>query len=35
MRHVLEHLSLADVARGSLPADVTALLSEPGAWQRR
>ncbi len=35
MRHVLEHLTLADVARGALPADVTALLAEPGAWQRR
>jgi Rrf2 family protein len=35
MRHVLEHISLADVATGSLPAPVTDLLSEPGAWQRR
>jgi Rrf2 family protein len=35
MRHVLEHISLADVATGNLPAPVTDLLSEPGAWQRR
>ena len=35
MRHVLEHISLADVAAGRLPAPVTELLSEPGAWQRR
>ena len=35
MRHVLEHISLADVAAGELPTSVSALLSEPGAWQRR
>ena len=35
MRHVLEHISLADVASGDLPAPVTELLAEPGAWQRR
>lgn len=35
MRHVLERISLADVAAGELPADVLALLAEPGAWQRR
>lgn len=35
MRHVLEHISLADVASGSLPSEVTDLLAEPGAWQRR
>ena len=35
MRHVLEHISLADVASGDLPAPVTDLLAEPGAWQRR
>ena len=35
MRHVLEHISLADVAAGRLPAPVTELLAEPGAWQRR
>lgn len=35
MRHVLEHISLADVAAGNLPAEVTDLLAEPGAWKRR
>ena len=35
MRHVLEHISLADVAGGELPTSVTELLAEPGAWQRR
>jgi Rrf2 family protein len=35
MRHVLEHISLADVASGELPSSVTGLLAEPGAWQRR
>ncbi|MHB1066486.1 MAG: RrF2 family transcriptional regulator [Candidatus Nanopelagicales bacterium] len=35
MRHVLERISLADVAHGRLPDDVTAMLGEPGAWQRR
>jgi len=35
MRHVLEHISLADVAAGTLPTTITDLLAEPGAWQRR
>ncbi len=35
MRHVLEHISLADVAAGVLTPQVTELLSEPGAWKRR
>jgi Rrf2 family protein len=35
MRAVLEHISLQDVADNRLPADVTRLLAEPGAWQRR
>jgi Rrf2 family protein len=35
MRQVLERISLADVAAGTLPQDVTGLLGEPGAWQRR
>ena len=35
MRQVLEHISLADVAKGHLPREVTHLLKEPGAWQRR
>jgi len=35
MRHVLESTSLLDVAMGALPPDITGLLKEPGAWQRR
>jgi Rrf2 family protein len=35
MRHVLEHISLDDVATGTLPTDINELLAEPGAWQRR
>lgn len=35
MRHVLEGISLEDVALNKLPSDVTELLAEPGAWQRR
>jgi Rrf2 family protein len=35
MRQVLEHITLADVATGHLPEQVTGLLTEPGAWKRR
>jgi len=35
MRQVLEGSTLADVARGSMSPEVTALIAEPGAWQRR
>jgi Rrf2 family protein len=35
MRQVLEHITLADVASGALPQQVTDLLGEPGAWKRR
>ncbi|MBI1352248.1 MAG: Rrf2 family transcriptional regulator [Actinomycetales bacterium] len=35
MRHVLETITLADVATGALPESVRVLLDEPGAWQRR
>jgi Rrf2 family protein len=35
MRAVLESVTVADVAAGRLPAAVTSLLSEPGAWSRR
>ena len=35
MRMVLEHTTLQDVADNTLPADVTRMLAEPGAWQRR
>jgi Rrf2 family protein len=35
MRQVLEGITLADVASGQLPVEVTELLDAPGAWQRR
>lgn len=35
LRHVLENISLDDVAAGTFPTDVSELLAEPGAWQRR
>lgn len=35
MRHLLENITLADVAANKLPAEVTGFLAEPGAWQRR
>ncbi len=35
MRHVLETLTLADVASGAFPESIQSLLEEPGAWQRR
>lgn len=35
MRHVLETLTLADVAEGSMPDSIRTMLEEPGAWQRR
>jgi Rrf2 family protein len=35
LRHVLEALSLADVAGGDFPEHIRVLLDEPGAWQRR
>ncbi len=35
MRHVLENITLTDVASGTLPGEVAQLLDEPGAWQRR
>ena len=35
MRDVLEHTTLANVVSGELPAEVTAMLAEPGAWVRR
>ena len=33
LRAVLEHVTIADVARGELPASVEALASNPDAWQ--
>ena len=35
VRAVLEHVTLADVANGSLPPFVAKLTSEPDAWVRR
>jgi Rrf2 family protein len=35
LRSVLEHVTVADVASGSLPADVVALTREEEAWQTR
>jgi Rrf2 family protein len=35
LRSVLEHVTVADVASGSLPADVVALTREEQAWQTR
>jgi Rrf2 family protein len=35
LREVLEETTIADVARGELPAHVTAALSHPGADRRR
>jgi Rrf2 family protein len=33
LRAVLEHVTIADLARGELPAVVEALAGEPDAWQ--
>lgn len=35
LRDVLEHVTLADIAAGKLPKQVSTLTREPGAWQRR
>lgn len=35
VRSVLEHVTIADVATGKLPAHVTKLTREPDAWTRR
>jgi Rrf2 family protein len=35
LRKVLEHVTIADVAAGSLPDDVIALTREEQAWQTR
>jgi Rrf2 family protein len=35
LRSVLEHVTLADLAAGELPHDVTGLTSDPDAWSRR
>jgi len=35
LRSVLEHVSLADLASGTLPDRIEALTEAAGAWQRR
>jgi len=35
LRSVLEQVTIADLAAGTLPASVTALLDDPDAWFRR
>jgi Rrf2 family protein len=35
LRDVLEEVSLADIASGTVPAHVTELTADPGAWDRR
>jgi Rrf2 family protein len=35
MRSVLERVTLADLVKGELPADVTDLLDDQGAWKAR
>ena len=35
VRRVLEEVSLADVAAGTVPSRVTDLTGDPGAWDRR
>ena len=35
VRRVLEEVTLADVAAGTIPARVTELTADPGAWDRR
>ena len=35
LRGVLEHVTLADIARGALPTEVAARTRDPDAWQRR
>jgi Rrf2 family protein len=35
IRGVVEHVSIADLVAGKLPAEVTQLARDPEAWQRR
>jgi Rrf2 family protein len=35
LRRVLDEVTLADVAAAALPAHVTALTEDPGAWAKR
>ena len=32
LRRVLEHVTIADIARGELPAEIAALTADPDAW---
>jgi len=32
LRQVLEHVTVADVAKGALPPEVTQFTSDPDAW---
>jgi Rrf2 family protein len=35
LRAVLEQVSLAEVQSGNLPAQITDLIDDPGAWEKR
>jgi Rrf2 family protein len=35
LRGVVEHVTLADLAHGNLPGEVTELTEDPEAWKRR
>lgn len=35
LRSVLEHVTLADLVKGDLPAQIDALITQPDAWHRR
>lgn len=35
LRAVLERVTIADLEGAALPSDITALLDQPGAWERR
>ncbi len=35
LRRILEHVTVADIAAGALPAVVADELAQPGAWERR
>ena len=35
LRRVLDNVTLADVAAGTFPPDIAALMEDPDAWQPR
>ena len=35
LRDILEHVTLANIVSGDMPAQVLAQLETPGAWKRR